>query len=87
MILGYGLGALFLFPYGNIGEWMHMEEKAKSFEMQMPFIEEARESLGLVICFLVNLVFMLIGFKKAKLPNYNFGYFFTSEETQRKKAN
>ena len=31
-----------------------VEEQAKSLQMKLPFVEEARESLGLVICLLVN---------------------------------
>ena len=81
---GYLLGALFLFPFENMAEWIHTEEQAKSLEMKMPFVEEARESLGLFICFVTNTIFMFIGFKKAKQPNYNFGYFFTQEPPQEK---
>jgi len=76
---GYLLGALFLFPFDNMAGWIHTEEKAKSLGMNLPFVEEARESMGLFICFVTNTIFMFIGFKKAKQPNYNFGYFFKQE--------
>ena len=46
------------------------------------FMEEARESLGLLICCITNTIFMFIGFKKAKQPNYNFGFFFAQEPPQ-----
>lgn len=78
----YLLGALFLFPFENFTEVIQTEQKAQSFEMSLPFIEEARESLGLLICCITNTIFMFIGFKKAKQPNYNFGYFFTQEPPQ-----
>ena len=82
----YLISAIALFPFGSMGSWIQAEEVAKSFEMKMPFIEEARESLGLFICFGVNLLFMFIGFKKAKLPNYNFGYFFKADSNQQNKT-
>jgi hypothetical protein len=74
LCLGYFIGAIALFP-PSVSNWIFVEEKAKSLKMNMPFIEEARESMGLIICFLVNLVFLLIGLKKAKLPDYNLGMF------------
>jgi len=74
LCIGYFLGAIFLFP-ASIETWIHSEEQAKSLEMKMPFIEEARESLGLMICLVVNLVYSFIGFNKAKLPNYNINLF------------
>lgn len=71
MCAGYLLGAIFLFP-GSASEWIHAEEQAKSLDMKMPFIEEARESMGLLICLVVNLVYMIKGAKGAKaiIPNY-----------------
>lgn len=72
MCIAYGLGAIFLFPT-NVSEWLHVEEQAKSFNMAVPFVEEARESLGLIICFLVNMVYLIKGHKGAKaiIPNYD----------------
>lgn len=74
LVVTYGLWAIFIFPYQNISEWIHFEEKAKSLEMKMPFVEEARESLGLLICFTVNLIYLIVGFKKSKLPGYNIEF-------------
>lgn len=50
-VLVYFPLAAFYFP-GNVSEWLAAEEQAKSIEMKMPFVEEARESLGLFLCFL-----------------------------------
>jgi len=74
LCIGYFIGALSLFP-DSVSTWIHNEEVAKSIEMKMPFIEEARESLGLAICFIVNLVYLIIGLKRAKLPGYNLELF------------
>lgn len=72
MCLGYLLGALFLFP-GSPSAWLHHEEAARSLQMDLPFVEEARESMGLAICFLVNVVFLIKGYKgaKAEIPMYD----------------
>lgn len=65
------LGAIFLFP-SDIGTWWEAEEKARSFDMKLPFVESARESLGLIISFLVNMVYLIKGYKGAKqeIPLY-----------------
>jgi hypothetical protein len=39
--------------------------------MKLPFIEEARESLGMVICAVANFWLMMIGLPKAKKADYN----------------
>ncbi|HRH34714.1 MAG TPA: transmembrane 220 family protein [Catalimonadaceae bacterium] len=72
MCLGYFLGAIFLFPT-NFSEWIQAEEQARSLDMKLPFIEEARESMGLTIAFLVNTIFLIKGYKGAKaiIPNYD----------------
>lgn len=72
MCIGYFLGAIFLIP-GSVSEWIHAEEQAKSLEMKMPFVEEARESLGLAICFFVNIIYIIKGSKGAKaiIPMYD----------------
>jgi hypothetical protein len=86
LMLGYFIGTLYYFPLSTFSEWIHVEEQARSLEMKMPFVEEARESMGLAICFLVNLVFLQTGFKKAKMPGYNLGYFYKSEKANRNHA-
>ena len=53
----YFVGGIYLFPM-DIQQWISREEKAKSLAMNMPFIEEARESMGLLICFLVMTVYL-----------------------------
>jgi len=45
----YYVGGVYLFP-SSVKEWLLSEEKAKGLAMNVPFIEEARESLGLFIC-------------------------------------
>ena len=47
----YFIAAILLFP-PSISEWISAEEEAQSLGMKLPGIEEARESLGLFICFL-----------------------------------
>jgi hypothetical protein len=77
----YFFWAYSLFP-GNISDWISQEQTAKSLKMNMPFIEEARESLGLFICFLINSIYLFIGFSKSKLPNYNTSIFKRKENRQ-----
>jgi hypothetical protein len=72
--IAYLIGALSLFP-DSFSTRVHMGALAKSMEMKMPFIEEARESLGLAICFFVNLIYLFVGMKRAKLPGYNLELF------------
>lgn len=65
MVIVYIAGAVFYFP-GSISTWIHAEEQAKSLEMQMPFIEEAREAMGLLICAFVNTFYAYFGARKLK---------------------
>jgi hypothetical protein len=46
----YLVAAVALFP-PSIGDWISAEEKSKSLGMTLPGIEEARESMGLLLCF------------------------------------
>ncbi len=41
--------AVLLFP-PSLSDWLATEEKAKSLGMTLPGIEEARESMGLLLC-------------------------------------
>lgn len=54
-ILGaaYLIAAIAIFPT-NVGTWIEQEQKAQSLGMDMPFLEEAREALGLFLCFLAT---------------------------------
>lgn len=74
LILAYLIGAIYLFPF-QVSTWISMEQKAKSLQMNMPFIEEARESLGLIICGFVNTVYLIYGMKLAKSAGYNTNLF------------
>ena len=60
-LFAFLVGAVHLFPT-NIATWLHAEEKAKGLAMDVPFVEEARESLGLGIAAIHCLVLLL--FKK-----------------------
>lgn len=68
-MIGYFAGAIYLFP-PNVGEWINAEEQAKSLKMSVPFQEEARESLGLFICFLVMTYFLFFSIRKKR---FGFG--------------
>jgi len=85
LITYYLISSISYFPFGSIEQVINAEETAKSLGMKLPFVEEARESMGLFICFVVNLVLMFIGFKKAKMPNYNLGFFYTGDSKQSTK--
>ena len=60
LILGvlFLLGSIYLFP-PSFTDWITAEEKSKSLNMTLPGIEEARESMGLFICFLAMLFFWI----------------------------
>lgn len=51
--VSYWIFGLILFPASSAQEWWNAEQEAKSLQMKVPFIEEARESLGLLICAIV----------------------------------
>ena len=52
----YLIIAITLFP-PSIREWISAEEEASSLGMKLPGIEEARESMGLFICFLTTIFY------------------------------
>ena len=54
--------AIILFP-SSFSDWWQLEEEAKSLKMKMPGIEEARESMGLIIC-AISLVIIWIKGRK-----------------------
>jgi hypothetical protein len=56
LALAYLIVAISLFP-PSISNWISAEEESKSLGMKLPGIEEARESMGLFICFLAILFF------------------------------
>jgi|GEM_PF-385306 len=56
---------IYLFP-GSVSEWLHSEEKAKGLEMNVPFVEDARESLGLFICMICLLGYVWWSNRKTK---------------------
>jgi hypothetical protein len=68
-----------LFP-ASVSDWISQEETSASLKMSLPFIEEARESLGLFFCLMVNLVFLFLGLKKSRLPGYNTTIFKRTED-------
>jgi len=58
----YLIAAIYLFP-PSISDWINAEEKSQSLGMKLPGIEEARESMGLFICFLTLLFFWIKSIK------------------------
>jgi len=54
--------AIILFP-PSFSDWWQLEEEAKSLKMKMPGIEEARESMGLIICVIALFVIYINGRK------------------------
>ncbi len=48
LFLMFLVGSVQLFPSDTAG-WLHQEEQSRSLEMKLPFIEEARESMGLAL--------------------------------------
>lgn len=56
----YLIGAVMLFP-PSFQEWITAEGEASSIGMKLPMIEEARESMGLFLCFLM---FLFLWFKR-----------------------
>lgn len=66
-IIGIGClcWAVYLFP-PSWHDWWLMEEESKSLHMKMPGVEEARESLGLILSALVLMVIFVKGRKLTK---------------------
>lgn len=64
--VGYFIYAIVLFPT-SVSTWIGQEEKATGLQMNVPFVEEARESLGLMICVIA---FILIIFQAIKAKNF-----------------
>lgn len=85
LLAGYAWGAFMYFPEGSVSAWLHQEQEAKSLAMKMPFVEEARESMGLTICFLVNVGYLVLGLKKSKMADYNIGFLYRQDKTDRKQ--
>ena len=61
--IAYLIFAIALFP-PSLNDWISAEEEAKSLGMTLPGIEEARESMGLFVCFTSILFFWFKGRKK-----------------------
>jgi hypothetical protein len=54
----YLIAALLLFPT-SIHQWIQAEERSQSFGMVLPGVEESRESMGLLLCFIALSFFWL----------------------------
>ena len=54
--------AIILFP-PSFTDWWQMEEEAQSLNMKMPGVEEARESMGLIISGIALLIIWIKGRK------------------------
>ena len=57
--------AIILFP-PSFSDWWQLEEEAKSLKMKMPGIEEARESMGLLISVAALIIIWIKGRKVNK---------------------
>lgn len=71
MAVGYLIAGIICYPAIPLSEWLNQEQQAASFQMNMPFTEEARESMGLFFCAVVNFWLMWVGFGKARQKDYN----------------
>jgi len=71
LVCYYAISAISSFPHVGISEWLGTEQQSASLGMNLPFIEEARESIGMTICAAINFWLMMIGFSKAKKADYN----------------
>jgi hypothetical protein len=63
--IGYLIGAIYYFP-PSVADWINAEETAKSLQMKMPFVEEARESMGLGICLIAMCIYLYVAYKERK---------------------
>ncbi len=63
--IGYLIGAIYYFP-PSVADWINAEETAKSLQMKMPFVEEARESMGLAICMIAMGIFLYVAYRQRK---------------------
>lgn len=70
-LVAYLAGAIYYFP-PSISDWISAEETAKSLQMKMPFIEEARESMGLGICVLAMGIFLYAAYRQRKNQTVNY---------------
>lgn len=61
----YFIAAFFLFPF-SLEEWVEAENTSRSFTMEMPMVEDAREALGLLISSLAFGIYFLYGRLKKK---------------------
>jgi hypothetical protein len=57
----YTAGAVLVLPT-KLQDWLQAEEQSATLEMTMPFVEEGREAVGLLVCALA-MVFHLYGRK------------------------
>lgn len=85
LLAGYALGAVMCFPEGPADSWLHAAPQDGNLSMATPFNEEARETMGLLICMAVNLVYLFLGMKKSKQNNYNIGFLYRLNLQEKKK--
>ena len=66
LAVGYLIYMIILFP--GVTDWFHSPDLSLLFDdiakMQYPYIEESREFLGLLICEIVLVVYLIISRKK-----------------------
>lgn len=52
------VGAIYWLP-PNMSEWLGMEQEASTLEMRVPFIEEAREAMGLFVVVVAMVIYLI----------------------------
>ena len=68
--LVYLAGGIYLFP-PSFSQWLHLEESQQSMGMHLPFIEEARESLGLLIAFGAMVFHLWVAYRHGRSQRKN----------------
>jgi hypothetical protein len=69
--IGFLAAGIYWLP-PNMSEWIGMEQEAKSIGMGVPFIEEAREAMGLLIVAIAMIVF-LVAYYARRRPVARYG--------------
>jgi hypothetical protein len=65
--LGFLVYAIVLFP-GDTRGWVEAEQINRALTMHLPFVEEARESFGLMLSAAVFSVYFIVGLRKKRKP-------------------
>lgn len=63
--IGFLIGAIYWLP-PSMSAWIQAEQEAQSLQMGLPFIEEARESMGLLLCFIALVIYLIVYYTRRK---------------------